>query len=325
MENTLEVSKPEQIEAQTRAEVDIAISTAKRYPRNMMEAVKNVHDLATMDQETAESCFYAVPRDGKTIEGESIRFAEIVAQSWGNMKFGTRIVGNDGKKITAQAIVHDLERNIFASCEVDRKITKKDGRTFSEDMVIITGNAAKSIALRNAILQVVPKGLFSSTIDKIKDVAIGKALDFQKTKDKALKYFRALNVKDEEICTVLQISNVDEIERDHVLTLRGLVTAIKDGDTTIEQTFRPAKAAPGNLKPAENNVSTVVEIFVTDIKAAKTKADIDAIVSKIPDNLKDNTEIVAAIKAKIESLPVDKPKATKEKQPDNKDTQQKLM
>lgn len=274
MENSLEVLKSEAIEAQTRAEVDIAIATAKRYPRDMKIAVKQVEELATMNQETAESCFFALPRGGKTIEGESIRFAEIVAQSWGNLKYGTRIIGNDGKKITAQAIVHDLERNIFASVEIDRKITDKFGKMYNEDMIIMTGNAAKSIALRNAILQVVPKGLFQQTVDKIKDVAIGKALDLQKSKEKAIKYFTSLNVKEDEICKILEIKEISDMDKGHITTLRGLVNAIKDGDTTIDEAFGRVKSNANQAKVDIIDNDTDIDICLNDIKLA---SDIDSL------------------------------------------------
>ena len=48
--------------------------------------------MATIDAEVAGSCFYKLSRGGKTIEGPSVRLAEIVASAWGNLKFGARII-----------------------------------------------------------------------------------------------------------------------------------------------------------------------------------------------------------------------------------------
>src|SRR4051812_48501652 len=71
---------------ETRAEVDIQISTAKRYPRSIRNFKQQALEMATFDEETAEGCFYSLPRGGKPIEGPSARLAEIVLSAWGNVR-----------------------------------------------------------------------------------------------------------------------------------------------------------------------------------------------------------------------------------------------
>src|SRR5450631_3785003 len=66
-----------------RAEVDQQITTAHAYPRSIARAVKGIMTLATLDEQTAEECVYALPRGGKAIKGPSIRFAEIIGSQWG--------------------------------------------------------------------------------------------------------------------------------------------------------------------------------------------------------------------------------------------------
>ena len=48
-----------------RAELDVQISTAKAYPRNPQTAMNYATQLATMDEATAQSCFYCLPRKEK--------------------------------------------------------------------------------------------------------------------------------------------------------------------------------------------------------------------------------------------------------------------
>ena len=100
-----------------RAELDVQISTAKAYPRDVHRSLQYAEQLATMDEETAQSCFYVLPRkdkDGtkKEIKGASIRLAEIIANAWGNIHAATRIIENDGRHITAEGIAWDLETNV---------------------------------------------------------------------------------------------------------------------------------------------------------------------------------------------------------------------
>ena len=61
--------------ALNRSEIDIQIQTAKRFPRSISQFKKTALAMATIDEETAGSMFYKVPRSGKTIEGPSVRLA----------------------------------------------------------------------------------------------------------------------------------------------------------------------------------------------------------------------------------------------------------
>lgn len=231
--------------ALNKSEIDVQVATAKQYPRNLSQVLNNIETLATMDEDTASACFYMLRRQGKLIEGPSIRMAEIIASSWGNIRVQARIIGNDGKMITAQGVCHDLESNYAVSAEVKRRITDKNGRTFSEDMQVVTGNAACSIAMRNALFKVVPAALVKNVVAKAKMVSLGKATSLEEQRKKMLDYYQKIGVDQEHLFDYLSVSKVDEINTDMVVELRGLANAIKEGTTTVQETFfpRPEKNA----------------------------------------------------------------------------------
>lgn len=233
------VNNIETLTALTKGEIDAQIATAKQYPRNLARVLNNIETLATMDEDVAGSCFYALRRQGKIIEGASVRMAEIVASSWGNLRTQARIIANDGKTITAQGVCHDLETNTAISVEVKRRITDKNGKTYNEDMQIMTGNAACAIALRNAVFKVVPAALIKKTIDKAKKVSLGESMTLETSRAKMLAYFNTIGVEEKQILDYLSISKVDEIDIDMVVELRGLATAIKEGTTTVKEAFEP--------------------------------------------------------------------------------------
>lgn len=235
----MQVSNAESLAALTRSEIDVQIATAKQYPRNLAKVLGNIETLATMDEEVAGSCFYTLRRQGKVIEGASVRMAEIIASSWGNLRVQARIVGNDGKMITAQGVCHDLESNYAVSAEVKRRITDKNGHTFSEDMQVVTGNAACAIAMRNALFKVVPAALVKKVIDKAKKVSLGESMTLEKSRAKMLQYFKTIGVEEKQILDYLSIEKVDEINIDMVVELRGLANAIKEGTTTAKEAFEP--------------------------------------------------------------------------------------
>lgn len=260
----MQVSNAESLAALTRSEIDVQIATAKQYPRNLARVLGNIETLATMDEEVAGSCFYTLRRQGKVIEGASVRMAEIIASSWGNLRVQARIIGNDGKMITAQGVCHDLESNYAVSAEVKRRITDKSGRTFSEDMQVVTGNAACAIAMRNALFKVVPAALVKKVIDKAKKVSLGESMTLETSRAKMLQYFKTIGVEEKQILDYLSIEKVDEIDIDMVIELRGLANAIKEGTTTAKEAFTP--------KVDEEKAKKVAEAF-SNFGAPENKKD----------------------------------------------------
>lgn len=238
----IEVKQADMLQAINRAEVDIQISTAKQYPRDLNVTLNKIATYATMDKETAEDCFYVLRRKDKdgqvnVIEGLSVRMAEIIAGAWGNLRVQTRIIGNDGRMITAQAICHDLETNFAVSKEVKRRITDKNGRTFSEDMQVVTGNAAASIAFRNAVLAVIPKAVTKKVINEVRKVALGQSIDLEQSRQNVIAYFAKLGVSQEQIFRYLDVKYIEEIDKQMIFELRATANAIKEGTTTVKETF----------------------------------------------------------------------------------------
>ena len=206
MENVqIAVVAQESLSLITKAEIDVQISTAKAFPRSLKQFQDRAMSMATFSEEIAASCSYALPRGGKSLEGPSVRLAEIIVSSFGNIRSGARVIANDGKTITAQGICHDLETNNCVTVEVKRRITDKNGKTFNEDMQVVTGNAACAIAFRNAVFKVVPSALCQDIYDKAKEVARGTAETLVYRRNKAIEYFHFLKVTDEQICEVLEI------------------------------------------------------------------------------------------------------------------------
>ncbi len=268
----IQVQQADMLQAINRSEIDIQISTAKTYPRDITRSLERIKTIATLDTETAEDCFYALRRgrgnDAQLIEGVSVRLAEIIAGAWGNLRVATRIVGNDGKTITAQAVCHDLETNLAVSLEVKRRITGKDGKTYSEDMQVMTGNAASAIAFRNAVLKIVPPAVTKRVINDIKQVAMGQGLTRETQMQRMTDYFAKLGVTQKELLNYLGIKNIVEVTDDMVFELRGLANAIKEGTTTVQETFRATAAESEKIAEAARKKSEAAKKKAADAMAA---------------------------------------------------------
>ena len=271
MSEIIEIKQSDVLQAINASEIDIQVSTAKQYPRSIPDVLNKISTYATMDVETAADCFYVLRRNGSngsnTVEGLSVRMAEIIAGAWGNLRVQTRIVGNDGRTITAQGICHDLETNVAVSVEVKRRITDKYGKTYSEDMQVVTGNAASAIAFRNAVLKVVPKAVTKRVIEGVKQVALGQSLDLETSRQRMIEYFAKLGVTKEMLLEYLNLKKVDEIDKEAVFELRATANAIKEGTTTVQDTFIKSVEE----KRQTENARKKVESAMAKIEEAKTR------------------------------------------------------
>jgi len=225
----------------SKAEIDVQIATAHRFPRSVRAFRDEALSMVTLTEEIAEECIYALPRDGKTIEGPSARFAEVIASAWGNSRAGARIVDDSGEFVTAQGVFHDLQKNVAITYEVKRRIVDKNGRRFKPDMIGVTANAACSIALRNAILKGVPKAFWNDVYEAARKTIMGDFQTLANRRAAALAAFQKFGVKPEQVYANLGVAGEEDITLEHIVTLRGMLTALKEGDTTPEQMFPAAQ------------------------------------------------------------------------------------
>lgn len=239
-----------------KSEIDQQIATAHKFPRSLKRFRDEAMQMVTLDESIANECIYALPRDGKTIEGPSARFAEIIASAWGNSRAGARVISDQGDFVTAQGVFHDLERNVAITYEVQRRITNKRGQRFSADMIGVTANAACSIALRNAILKGVPKAFWASMEAAARQVIMGDIKTLANRRANAVAEFQRFGVSQEQILAKLGVPGIEDVTLEHLLTLRGLLTAIKEGDTTPEEAFATNAATVVTMPKAKEPTQT---------------------------------------------------------------------
>jgi hypothetical protein len=239
----------------SKAEIDMQIATAHRFPRSVSKFIEEATSLVSLNEEVADECVYALPRGDKNIEGPSARFAEIVVSSWGNCRAGARVIDEGAEFVTAQGVFHDLQKNVFIAYEVKRRIQDKQGRRFNLDMIGVTANAACSIALRNAILKGVPKAFWVGPYEKARATIMGDFKTLANRRAESLAAFQKFGIKPEQVFEKLQVRGEEDITLEHILVLRGMLTALKEGDTSPDDLFpkTPAqgdRSGPTSLKAA---------------------------------------------------------------------------
>lgn len=237
-----------------KAELDTRITTAHAFPRSTQVVVQSILSLATLNEKTAETMMYALPRGNKPILGPSIRLAEIVSQCYGNCVSESRVVAIDrvNKIITAEGLFTDLQTNSTVKASVERRISDKHGRLYSDDMITVTGNAARSIARRNAILAGVPKAIWEQAYEAAEQCVAGDIATLASTREKAIKAFAVYGLKPDQVFKLIDVKGEQDIGITEVLSLRAMFSSIKNGEATVEELLTEAARGSTNFDRVAN-------------------------------------------------------------------------
>lgn len=242
-------TETKEISSAVAAEISQQVATAKRYPRRPDKAISTeIMSRATLDEETAAECCYSLPRAGKDIVGPSIRFAELVLASYGNLRAGARFVEIDTKDPARSAVVIegvciDLQMNNGVTIPVRRSITGRKG-VFNADMTNIAFSAGAAIARREAIIKTVPKSIWGGPWKAVLAVLQGDQKTLAVRRKSSIEAFAKMGVDAAKVFAALDVAGEEAITLEHMPRLIGMWTALRDGTETIDSLF--GKPGPGH-------------------------------------------------------------------------------
>lgn len=225
---------------QMAADINQAVATARQYPRSVERCVSEMCAMAALDLETAEACWYTLPRDGKSVSDMSIRLAEIAAAAWGNIRYGARSATIGDRFLEAEGVAMDLEKNVTYTATVKRSIMSSKGNRYSDNMIQVTMMAAQSIAVRNAIFKVIPKAYVKKALEAAHQKVLSEVGDYKEALPKMVDAFSDKGVTAEMLVKYFRLDGRDTKEAIANMTAanfvdaRGIYNALKDGE------FEPA-------------------------------------------------------------------------------------
>lgn len=243
--NGANIVSPSALEALQRAEVDVAIATAHRFPRDIALSVRHAEVMACRNQKIAEKMHYAVPKGGKTRVGPSIGFAKVLIQAWRNSTAIARVIGADQHNVHLQGVCHDLESNVRIGFEMDWPVqAPKDLESEGVEarwkfQIDNAKRAGRSVALRDAIFAVVPVTLFDEVLEKAKLVALGTGASFEEKRNNAISACKAKKISQPMIYKALGVAGLESITADDLIWLKSALQNIEDGLDTVESLFGP--------------------------------------------------------------------------------------
>lgn len=240
------------------SEIDRMVAYARADPRSLTGFRDEVTNLVVQDVETAASCIYALPRgkelnpvtkrwEKKIVTGPTARFAEIVAFAWRNNRYGARMIDIGAETVTAQGVFFDLERNVSVSIDVQHSILDSNNKRYNADMVNMTCNAVLSVATRNAILKAVPKALWKGLLQAAQQTITGTRKTLHARRVELVSQFKAFNMDEPTVSRILGVEGIADITLEHLAVLNGILTSLRDGETTVEDLL--AQAEPTVPRP----------------------------------------------------------------------------
>lgn len=265
---------PTSAAAVAQHEIQSSFIIARQFPRNEQLAFRRMADACEF-LSFAEKAYYRYPRGKKKDErgqwvdnyvvGPSVYLAREAARLFGNLRVGTEIVRDDEEARQIRAYALDLETNArFSADDEFRKLVqrKRDGVTQwvtpdERDLRELTNKHA-AISERNCILKLVPKYVVDDLVEKAQD-AVRAAVEknIKGAVEKMQRTFGDIGVKVKDLEAKLG-HPLSAITADEVTELRGVYSAIRDGQTTWAEYARPDKPereqgsiSLDDLKPAD--------------------------------------------------------------------------
>lgn len=214
----------------------------------------------------ADDATWAFPRGGQQISGPSVQLARGIAQAWGNIRKGTRILAMDEENVHIGAFAHDVERGLLETAEakIKKAVQRRNKQTQQTEWVkpderdlreLINRHGA--ILERNCLLKIVPSDVIEMALDWCQHTLLAaEAGKLTKSREDTIRDlvlgFADMGVKREQIEQLLTHS-IDTVTPDELVSLRNVFRSIRDGNTGVADHFEVGSSKPGPSGP----VSTI--------------------------------------------------------------------
>jgi len=221
--------------------LDAALKELRAYPRVATEAWYSIPYKQRKDDGSEQTVL---------VEGPSIRAALSLARRWGNCSCRVILTDVTNEAAELEGRFLDLETNFLVSRPIRvSRIQKRRGRFVEVDerewVQLLQASASK--ALRNAVLSGLPDGLVEEYVAEARRVAAPaekKAADRTARSQKkpiaeqVTEAFAQHRLTPEDICECIlngEIASLADLKDHHLVTLRGVLNALKDGVVKPEE------------------------------------------------------------------------------------------
>lgn len=222
-------------------EVQAAMVVAKRFPRDEVDSYNRIMR-SCQRTSLAEQAMYEFPRGGTSVTGPSIRLAEAMAQSWGNLDFGVIELDQKPGESTVMSYCWDLETNtrqtkIFTVPHIRQTKRGAQALTDPRDIYEMVANQGAR-RLRACILGIIPGDVVDAALDRCQGTL--KSNSKEPLIDRVRKMAEAFQADYGVSLEMLEKyagCKAEAFTEQTIIKLRGVYKSIKDGMAAREQYF----------------------------------------------------------------------------------------
>jgi hypothetical protein len=233
-----------------RLENTTQMTVAVQRPRDNKAVLDEALAVLELSPILVERAIYSKPvgRDEddkmKHAEGLSIRSAEELRRIYGNNSVGGSVIADRTDDVLIGAVFVDMEKNTRFAVEkaVSKFYKTRKGQVVQHQpdrLMDVVVPAHMSKLLREVILRSLPAWLKAEFEAKARDLATkGKLPTLRK---RMIESFAAMPVPVDEAAILRHLGKekAGEITREDVVTMRGIYTAILEGEMAVETAFPP--------------------------------------------------------------------------------------
>jgi hypothetical protein len=233
---------------------DLELIRAPKKRRNVKKLQQELFKRCTVTPDVARQCFYEKPVDGgkDTVVGPSVRFAELVADTWGNIAYGYRVAHMGQISVTVHGYALDTQTNVWFTSELQRSIDDWGARKKGEDIEVFTKSMG-AIITRDCVLKVVPAAFVEETLDSIIAWSYVAQAEIE---EEALKYLESIGISRDKFRERFG----HDFGFNQYRKVFGFKTALQTGEATLDDLF-PMTDAEKKTERAKRVVRSINGMF----------------------------------------------------------------
>lgn len=268
----------EMVATRQSEQVKAALFSAKQFPRDQQASFNRIIQ-ACQRKKLAEEAEYEFPKGGSKVSGPSIRLAEVIAQSWGNMEYGVIELEQVNGVSKMEAYAWDIETNTRRSMIFNVKHERKAKGKLSKlddprDVYELTANMGAR-RVRSCILGVIPGDIVDAALEQcrktLKDGYKEPLSD--RVRNALLKFHEKYGVTKEMIEEYLGCSQESFTENDF-LRIANIWRSLNDNMAKREDYF--------NFKPVKATTSAEEEFKQLQAQETGGESDVQTGQSELP-------------------------------------------
>jgi hypothetical protein len=230
-----------------------ATAVAVQKPRLMNDVARRIKDEA---RHAGEDFYYGWGVGKDSIEGPSVKLALALARCWGNCAVEALPVQDTPDAWIFPAAFVDLETG-FTLTRLFRQSKQwtVHGRMDGERKDDVRFQIGQSKAVRNVLLNALPASLIDAALREAKAGVRAKIEEFIKANglpkavDILLKALAKYGVKEKAVLGKMDVADKKALSLEHLVTLRGDLTALEGGQERAELLFPEPDAAEPTPAP----------------------------------------------------------------------------